>query len=227
MHKFTIAIDGYSSCGKSTLAKALAKHFDFIFIDSGAMYRAVCLYALENKLLENNTINPELINRLNDIHIQFGDVNEKGVQTVRLNNKDVSTEIREMHVANHVSKIAQIKEVRDYLVDLQRSFQKNEGVVMDGRDIGTVVFPNAEIKLFLTASIEIRTNRRFLELQNNENVPSFESIKANLMERDFMDENRAESPLKKANDALLIDNSEMNQEEQFEFVLNYIKSKTK
>lgn len=224
----TIAIDGFSSCGKSTLAKALAKKMNYTFIDSGAMYRCVALYALKNNCaLGAHKINLScVVNSLPHIQIQFGKPDGKGNRPVLLNKEDVSDAIRQLEVANIVSEIAAIKEVREFLVKQQQDLGKDGGVVMDGRDIGTVVFPNAELKLFITAKPEIRAQRRFLELKAKGETNSLEEILENLKHRDRIDSTRAISPLTQAKDALVVDNSEMDEAEQLEFVLNLVKNQT-
>jgi cytidylate kinase len=224
--KITIAIDGYSSCGKSTLAKALAKELDYIFIDTGSMYRSVALYCLRNNLVHNNEIVvSEIINELPKIEIHFEKNPLNGKLEVQLNNEFVEPLIRSLEVSQLVSKVAAIKEVRAKLVEEQQKMGSKGGVVMDGRDIGSVVFPNAELKLFVTASPEIRIERRFLELSQTDKSINKEEIRKNLEERDYLDSTRAESPLVQADDAILLDNSNYNQEEQLEVALNYVKSK--
>ncbi len=227
MKKITIAIDGYSSCGKSTLAKDLAKVLNYSFIDSGAMYRGVALYCLNNNIIQNGSVNEkELIQNLDSIKLHFEYNPTSGKSDLYLNNQNVEDKIRTIEVAQVVSKVAAIKEVREQLVKLQQEFGAKGGIVMDGRDIGTVVFPNAELKLFITASEDIRTERRYLELTaKGENV-SREEIKQNLLERDLIDTTRAESPLKKAQDASVIDNSNLTREEQLDLVLNMIRKIT-
>ncbi|MNK02294.1 Cytidylate kinase [compost metagenome] len=224
----TIAIDGFSSCGKSTLAKALAKKLNYTFIDSGAMYRSIALYALKNGCAPSaHKINIScIVNSLPQISIQFGEPDSKGNRPVLLNGEDVSDTIRQLEVANIVSEVAAIKEVREFLVKQQQALGQNGGVVMDGRDIGTVVFPDAELKLFVTAKPEIRAQRRFLELQAKGEANSLDEILENLKHRDRLDSTRAISPLTKASDALEVDNSEMSETEQLEYVLDLVKNKT-
>lgn len=222
--KITIAIDGFSSCGKSTLAKAIAKELDYIFIDTGAMYRSVALYCLRNNLVHNNEINTlEIINVLPKIDIHFDKNQISGKLEVQLNKEFVEPFIRTMEVSQLVSKIAAIKEVRAKLVEEQQKMGIKGGVVMDGRDIGSVVFPNAELKLFITASPEIRTERRYLELYQTNNTVSKEDIRKNLEERDHLDSTREESPLIQAEDAILLDNSNYTQEEQLQVALELVK----
>lgn len=225
----TIAIDGFSSCGKSTLAKALAKKMNYTFIDSGAMYRCVALYALENGCaLGAHKINITcIVDSLPQIRIQFGESDTNGNRPVLLNDKDVSDAIRQLEVANIVSEVAAIREVREFLVKQQQELGKKGGVVMDGRDIGTVVFPHAELKLFITAKPEIRAQRRFLELQAKGETNSLDEILENLKHRDRIDSTRAISPLTQAKDALVVDNSEMSETEQLEYVLNLVKNHTR
>jgi len=222
--KITIAIDGFSSCGKSTLAKAIAKELDYIFIDTGAMYRSVALYCLRNNLVHNNEINTlEIIDVLPKIDIHFDKNQISGKLEVQLNKEFVEPFIRTMEVSQLVSKIAAIKEVRAKLVEEQQKMGIRGGVVMDGRDIGSVVFPNAELKLFITASPEIRTERRYLELYQTNNTVSKEDIRKNLEERDHLDSTREESPLIQAEDAILLDNSNYTQEEQLQVALELVK----
>ncbi len=222
--KITIAIDGFSSCGKSTLAKAIAKELDYIFIDTGAMYRSVALYCLRNNLVHNNEINTlEIIDVLPKIDIHFDKNQISGKLEVQLNKEFVEPFIRTMEVSQLVSKIAAIKEVRAKLVEEQQKMGIKGGVVMDGRDIGSVVFPNAELKLFVTASPEIRTERRYLELYQTNNTVSKEDIRKNLEERDHLDSTREESPLIQAEDAILLDNSNYTQEEQLQVALELVK----
>lgn len=222
--KITIAIDGFSSCGKSTLAKAIAKELDYIFIDTGAMYRSVALYCLRNNLVHNNEIKTlEIIDVLPKIDIHFDKNQISGKLEVQLNKEFVEPFIRTMEVSQLVSKIAAIKEVRAKLVEEQQKMGIRGGVVMDGRDIGSVVFPNAELKLFITASPEIRTERRYLELYQTNNTVSKEDIRKNLEERDHLDSTREESPLIQAEDAILLDNSNYTQEEQLQVALELVK----
>ena len=224
MNPITIAIDGYSSCGKSTLAKALAKALNYTFIDSGAMYRGVTLFALQNKLIQDGVVDKKhLIERLDEINLSFIEVDGSDKRHLFLNNEDVEAMIRTMNVANHVSAIATIKEVRDKLVALQRKMSKNGGVVMDGRDIGSVVFPHAELKFFVTAHPEIRAKRRFLELTNQGKQVTIQEVAENLKKRDELDTNRSESPLIQVADAIELDNSNMTPEEQLTFALEKVK----
>lgn len=222
MNKLTIAIDGYSACGKSTLAKDLAERLDYIFIDSGAMYRGVALYCLRNGLIENSIPKlKEIIQVLPKIKLEFKRIQEE--THLFLNDEDVSIEIRSNDVVQVVSKIAVIGEVREKLVLEQRKMGENGGIIMDGRDIGSVVFPNAELKLFVTASEEVRVKRRYSELSNKGIVTTIEEVRSNLKERDYIDSHREISPLIQVSDAIVIDNSNLTKEEQLEFVLGLVK----
>lgn len=220
--KINIAIDGYSSCGKSTLAKELAQELDYVFIDSGAMYRAVTLFALQNGIANGELDENELISRLAEIEIRFEFNTSSGASDVFLNGDNVESEVRKMQVSDYVSPVAAVKEVRLKLVELQQKMGINKGVVMDGRDIGTVVFPNAELKIFMTANNEIRAKRRFEELQSKGEKPSLERVKANLEKRDFIDTNRKADPLRQASDARVLNNSDLSREEQLSLVLKWI-----
>ena len=222
--QITIAIDGYSACGKSTLAKDLAKKLSFIFIDSGAMYRGVALYCLQNNLFDDDS-NPkqvDIIQALKNITLSFQLINDNNC--LLLNGKNVEELIRGGEVAAVVSKVARIKEVRMKLVMEQQKMGANGGIVMEGRDIGSVVFPKAELKLFITASQEIRAQRRFLELKSKGIEAKIETISSNLAERDLMDSSRKESPLIQVADAIVIDNSKLTREEQLDFVLNLVRN---
>ena len=221
--KLVIAIDGYSSCGKSTIAKDLAKVLNYIYIDTGAMYRAVTLYAMRNGIIKDGNIDvKKLYDSLSDIKVSFRKNPETGLNETYLNGENVEKEIRRMDVSNNVSLISAIKEVREYLVQLQREMAQQGGVVMDGRDIGTVVLPDADLKIFMTAKPEVRAERRFKELQaKGENV-SFDEIMKNLEERDRMDTTRKESPLKKADDAIILDNSDMTPQEQLDWIVDIV-----
>ena len=222
--QISIAIDGYSACGKSTLAKDLAKKLSFIFIDSGAMYRGVALYCLQNNLFDadGNPKQVKIIQALKNITLSFQLINYNNC--LLLNGKNVEELIRGNEVAAVVSKIATIKEVRVKLVMEQQIMGENGGIVMEGRDIGSVVFPNAELKLFITASQEIRAQRRFLELKSKGIEAKIETISSNLAERDLMDSSRKESPLIQVADAIVIDNSKLTREEQLDFVLNLVRN---
>lgn len=222
--QITIAIDGYSACGKSTLAKDLAKKLSFIFIDSGAMYRGVALYCLQNNLFDDDT-NPkqvDIIHALKNITLSFQLINDNNC--LLLNGKNVEELIRGVEVAAVVSKVARIKEVRMKLVMEQQKMGANGGIVMEGRDIGSVVFPKAELKLFITASQEIRTQRRYLELKSKGIEAKIETISSNLAERDLMDSSRKESPLIQVADAIVLDNSKLTREEQLDFVLDLVRN---
>lgn len=217
MKNIIIAIDGYSSCGKSSFAKAIAKKYGFIFIDTGAMYRAVTLYSLRRGIINGGVVDQKrMIAALPDISIYFK--KSELVNRIMLGEEDVSDAIRSLEVSQNVSQISQIAEVRRKMVLLQQEMGRKRGVVMDGRDIGTVVFPDAELKIFMTASVDIRAERRYKELIANGDKVSLEEIKENIAYRDHLDETREESPLRRASDALLLDNSHMTVEEQMEWV---------
>lgn len=218
---FIIAIDGFSSCGKSTVAKALAKNLNFVFVDSGAMYRAVTVYFLRNNIDLNNTAQVE--EALANIHIDFIPNTEK--TQILLNGEDVSDEIRQMHVSDNVSEVSAIKAVRTAMVAQQQQLGKVKNIVMDGRDIGTTVFPDADLKIFMTASQEVRAARRYAELTANGEGVTIEEVKANLAHRDHIDSTREESPLRQAEDAIILDNSNLCQEEQLAFVLAKVQEK--
>jgi CMP/dCMP kinase len=221
--KIIIAIDGYSSCGKSTLAKQLANHLGYVYIDTGAMYRAVALYALENGLIKDNYVmRDELVAELSLINIVFRHNGQHNRSETFLNGKNVEHDIRGMEVSRYVSFISLIKEVRTKLVALQREMGKNKGIVMDGRDIGTAVFPNAELKIFMTADKDVRVKRRYDELKSKHVVVSMEEVSDNLNMRDFEDSHREENPLKQAEDARVIDNTDLNFDEQFNLVLEWV-----
>ena len=222
--QITIAIDGYSACGKSTLAKDLAKKLSFIFIDSGAMYRGVALYCLQNNLFDADGTpkQVDIIQALKNITLSFQLINDNNC--LLLNGKNVEELIRGAEVAAVVSKVATIKEVRIKLVMEQQKMGANGGIVMEGRDIGSVVFPNAELKLFITASQEIRAQRRFLELKSKGIEAKINEISSNLTERDLMDSSRKESPLIQVADAIVLDNSKLTREEQLDFVLNLVRN---
>lgn len=223
MKNITIAIDGFSSTGKSTLAKQLAKHLGYIFVDTGAMYRAVTLFSMQNGYISVDYFDKEtLINSLPNIKLHFEFNAELGYAEMFLNNVNVEKEIRTIEVSNFVSKIAEVSQVRAKLVEQQQEMGKNKGIVMDGRDIGTVVFPDAELKIFMTASAETRAQRRFDELQAKGDNVSFEDVLKNVQERDYIDSHRADSPLVIADDAIEIDNSYLTREEQFAAVLELV-----
>lgn len=211
MKQIIVAIDGYSSCGKSTIAKALAQYAGYTYVDTGAMYRAVALYALRE------FASGDVVSLLHDIKIGF--VRTENGQHVTLNGEDVEAQIRTLEVGNMASRISTIKEVRAFLVAQQQAMGEEKGIVMDGRDIGTVVFPEAELKLFLTASPQVRAERRFKELQAKGENPVFEEVLADVNDRDYRDTHRSESPLRQADDAVVVDNSHMTREEQMEYII--------
>lgn len=214
VNKITVAIDGYSSCGKSTIAKALAKHAGYTYVDTGAMYRATALYA-QRQGLDNDLL--QVVPLLNNIQISF--IQTANGQHVTLNGEDVEAFIRTLEIGNLASQISTIKEVRAFLVAQQQAMGDAKGIVMDGRDIGTVVFPNAELKLFLTASPEVRAERRFKELQAKGENPVFDDVLRDTNDRDYRDTHRAESPLRQADDAVVVDNSHMSREEQMNHII--------
>jgi CMP/dCMP kinase len=224
--KLIIAIDGYSSCGKSTFAKSIAKELKYIYIDSGAMYRTVTLFCMRNRLVGEYFIHkPSIVKRLSEIDINLK-YNPAIVEyETFLNSENVENKIRSLEVSKYVSAVSQIGEVRERLVQIQRKMGDLKGIVMDGRDIGTVVFPNADIKIFMTASIEIRAKRRYNELSEKGIEISFDEIKNNLNARDIADENRDISPLRRANDAIILDNSKMTVIEQMDWVKEIIVKK--
>jgi cytidylate kinase len=222
-NKIIIAIDGHSSCGKSTVAKALAQKLGYIYIDSGAMYRVVTLVALRKGLIKNQVPEPDkVIAALKDIKIRFQWDKASGKNTTFLNGENVEEEIRQLEVSENVSPISTIAEVRREMVKQQRENGKNKGIVMDGRDIGTVVFPQAELKIFMTASPEIRAKRRFLELEEKGQKVNFDEVLKNVKERDQIDSTRKASPLKKADDAIVLDNSNLTREQQLEWAIEKV-----
>lgn len=223
MRDLIIAIDGHSSTGKSTLAKLLAKELGYIHIDSGAMYRAITLYALDNGLINANLVNESmLLDQLDLIDIRFEFNPENGKNEILLNGVNVEERIREMEISSKVSIIAKIAEVRDFAVDLQRKMSENKRIVMDGRDIGTTVFPNADLKIFLTASAHERALRRYEELLKTEHPSTYKEVVKNITERDEMDTTRKISPLRKADDAIVVDNGTLTPQETLEEVLKII-----
>lgn len=223
MNNITIAIDGFSSTGKSTLAKQLAKHLGYVYVDTGAMYRAVTYFAMQNHLVGEDFLDKEgLIQKLTEIKLHFQFNPELGFAEMYLNNVNVEMQIRTIEVSRLVSKIAEISEVRSKLVEQQQEMGKNKGIVMDGRDIGTVVFPEAELKLFMTASAHTRAKRRFDELVEKGQNVSYDEVLQNVEERDYIDTHREDSPLVKAQDAIEIDNSTLTKKEQFDLVLELI-----
>ncbi|WP_426096037.1 (d)CMP kinase [Flavobacterium sp. DSR2-3-3] len=224
----TIAIDGFSSTGKSTLAKQLANHLGFIYVDTGAMYRAVTYFAMQNGYINADSFDKQtLINSLPNIKLQFKFNVDLGFAEMYLNDVNVETEIRTIEVSSFVSKVAEVSEVRTKLVEQQKEMGKDKGIVMDGRDIGTVVFPDAELKIFMTASATTRAKRRYDELVAKVDTVTFEEVLANVEERDYIDTHREDSPLVMAEDAIEIDNSHLNREEQFKLVLELVNEITK
>ncbi len=221
MNKIIIAIDGYSSSGKSTMARDLAKRIGYIYVDSGAMYRAVTLYGIEHGMVSpGKGVDVEaLVKALPEINISFTPAGTDGVQHTMLNGRDVEREIRDMQVSSMVSPVAVIPEVRHHLVELQQQYGKEKGIVMDGRDIGTTVFPDAEMKVFVNASAEERARRRVKELREKSEKVTYEDVLENIKERDQIDTTRKESPLRKADDAVLLDNDTMTIPEQMDWLL--------
>jgi CMP/dCMP kinase len=218
----SIALDGYSSCGKSTLAKQLAKNLGFIYVDTGAMYRAVTLFALEQGYIDENQLDKNsLLTHLSEVQIHFK-LDAENHPITFLNGENVESKIRSMKVSGFVSQISAIKEVRVKMVELQQEFGKNGGVVMDGRDIGTVVLPDAELKIFMTAENEVRAQRRWEELQEKGQSETFEAVLENLQNRDHLDTTREESPLIQAEDAVVLDNTNLTREEQLDLVLKWV-----
>lgn len=226
MKKIVIAIDGHSSCGKSTMAKQLARRIGYIYVDTGAMYRCATLYALRHGLFaEDGTVRvADLEKELPNIHIDFRLNPENGHADACLNGENVETEIRQMEVSSHVSPVAAVPAVREKLVALQREMGEAKGIVMDGRDIGTVVFPDAELKIFVTASAEIRARRRYDELRAKGTEANYEDVLRNVEERDYIDSHREVSPLRKASDAIVLDNSHMTLAEQDEWLMRHYES---
>ncbi|WP_242086985.1 (d)CMP kinase [Aestuariivivens sediminis] len=223
MDKITIAIDGFSSTGKSTIAKQLAKHLGYVYVDSGAMYRAVTYFAMEQGFIDKNHFDVSgLISKLNEVKISLKYNDELGYSEMFLNGDNVEKKIRTLEVSENVSLVAAVPEVRAQLVKHQKNMGAEKGVVMDGRDIGTVVFPNAELKLFMIASPETRAIRRYNELKQRGDDVTYEAVLKNIQDRDFIDSNRKDSPLVKASDAIEIDNSHMSKEQQFEIILNLV-----
>lgn len=226
--KITIAIDGFSSTGKSTLAKQLANYLGYVYVDTGAMYRAVTYFAMQNGYITSDYFDKEtLVSSLFYIKLHFEFNPKVGFGEMFLNGENVESQIRTMEVSNNVSRVAEISEVRAKLVEQQQEMGKEKGIVMDGRDIGTVVFPDAELKIFMTASPETRAQRRFDELKNKGQQVTFEEVLKNVQERDYIDTHREDSPLVKAKDAIEIDNSNLTREEQFQKVLDLALSYTK
>ena len=223
MKKITIAIDGFSSTGKSTLAKQLANELAYVYVDTGAMYRAVTFFAMNNNLIKSDFFDKKtLIDSLPEIQLDFKFNFDLGFAEMYLNGQNVEKQIRTIEVSSFVSKVAEVSEVRSKLVEQQKEMGKNKAIVMDGRDIGTVVFPDAELKIFMTASAETRAQRRFDELQQKGDNVSYEDVLKNVVERDYIDTHRKDSPLVIAEDAIEIDNSYLNREEQFAAVLELV-----
>ncbi len=228
MKRIIVAIDGFSSCGKSTMAKDLAKSVGYAYVDSGAMYRSVTLYCQRNGLITDGVVDEAALQAcIDDIRIEFKFNEEKQRNETCLNGDNVEDEIRTLAVSNQVSIVSSIGFVRRAMVAIQQSYSKDRGIVMDGRDIGTVVFPDAELKIFLTASPEIRARRRYDELKQKGMEEPFEEILENVKKRDYLDQTRAESPLRKAEDAVELDNGEMTIAEQREWLLNIFNERTK
>ena len=226
--KITIAIDGFSSTGKSTLAKQLANHLGYVYVDTGAMYRAVTFFAMQNRFISADFFDKEsLINNLSSIKLQFKFNADLGFAEMYLNDVNVETEIRTIEVSRFVSKVAEVSEVRAKLVEQQKEMGKDKGIVMDGRDIGIVVFPDAELKIFMTSSAMTRAQRRYDELVSKGDEVTFEEVLKNVEERDYIDTHRDDSPLIMADDAIEIDNSHLNRKEQFELVLELVNDCTK
>lgn len=229
MKKLIIAIDGYSSSGKSTMARDLARRIGYVYVDSGAMYRAVTLYAIEHGMAspEKDVDTKALIAALPDIHISFTPAGADGKQHTLLNGRDVEKEIRDMQVSSLVSPVAVIPEVRRHLVALQQEYGREKGIVMDGRDIGTTVFPHAEMKVFVNASPEERARRRTHELAEKGEEVSYEDVLKNIRERDHIDTTRKESPLRKADDAVLLDNDNMTIQQQMDWLLKLYEDRSR
>jgi cytidylate kinase len=226
MKKITIAIDGFSSTGKSTLAKQIANQLGYIYVDTGAMYRAVTYFAMQHNFVSETHLDAEgLIKNLSNVSLQFRFNETLGFAEMYLNNENIEQAIRSIEVSRLVSKIAEISEVRTKLVEQQQQMGQNKGIVMDGRDIGTVVFPNADLKLFMTASTQTKAQRRFDELLEKGQQVTFEEVLQNVQERDYIDTHREDSPLVKADDALEIDNSNLSKKEQFELVMELVNEK--
>lgn len=225
--KITIAVDGFSSCGKSTLAKQLAAKLGYVYIDSGAMYRAVTLYALRNNMIVDEELDTKkLIASLDDVKIHF-ELNANGEPQTFLNGTNVEREIRKIYVSQWVSPVAAVPEVRHVMVAQQQKMGEAKGVVMDGRDIGTTVFPNAELKIFVTADVDVRAQRRYDEMLSKGEPADMSEVKQNLQERDRIDQSRAESPLRKADDAVVLDNSHITREEQLQVAYDWAMERIK
>jgi cytidylate kinase len=228
MKKITIAIDGFSSTGKSTLAKQIANQLGYIYVDTGAMYRAVTYFAMQHNFVSETHLDTEgLKENLSNVSLQFRFNETLGFAEMYSNNENIEQAIRTIEVSRLVSKIAEISEVRAKLVEQQQQMGQNNGIVMDGRDIGTVVFPNADLKLFMTASPQTKAQRRFDELLEKGQRVTFEEVLQNVQERDYIDTHREDSPLLKADDAIEIDNSNLSKKEQFELVMELVNKKLK
>lgn len=226
MNRIIVAIDGFSSCGKSTMAKQLARESGYIYVDTGAMYRAVALFCMQKGWMDENRMDVESIEKhISSIHLEFK-LTAEGKAEIYLNGENVEQAIRSLEVSNAASRVSTLKEVRRELVRQQQLMGKSKGIVMDGRDIGTVVFPEAELKVFLTASPEVRARRRMDEMQAKGETVDYESVLANVKERDDRDQNRAESPLRRADDAIVIDNTSLTHEEQQDVLRKLFKEKT-
>lgn len=226
--KIIIAIDGYSSTGKSTIAKMLAERLGYIYVDTGAMYRAISLFAKRNGWIDEDHFDKEMLIRgLENAHLDFVFNEQAGFAEMYLNGENVEQDIRSMDISNLVSRVAAVPEVRQKLVAYQKEMGRKKGLVMDGRDIGTVVFPDAELKLFLTASPEIRARRRYKEMHEKNEKTTFEEVYENVVMRDRLDTSRKDSPLVMAADAIKVDNSELKKDEQFELILDIVKKKLK
>jgi cytidylate kinase len=219
--KITIAVDGYSACGKSTLARALANQLNYKYVDTGAMYRSITLYAIRNGLINGKKLDVDSLNeQLDDIDIKFEFNEDSKSSMILLNDENVEDQIRQMDVNDWVSQVSAVPEVRRKMVTLQQKMGKEKGIAMDGRDIGTTVFPDAELKLFMTAEIGVRTNRRLSEMKAKNIAGDFEQVKANLLQRDKEDMSRKGSPLRKADNAIILDNSNLTRDEQLNFALS-------
>lgn len=226
MNRIIVAIDGFSSCGKSTMAKQLAAESGYIYVDTGAMYRAVALFCMQKGWMDENRMDVESIEKhISSIHLEFK-LTAEGKAQIYLNGENVEEAIRSLEVSNAASRVSTLKEVRRELVRQQQLMGKSKGIVMDGRDIGTVVFPEAELKVFLTASPEVRARRRKDEMQAKGETVDYESVLANVKERDDRDQNRAESPLRQADDAIVIDNTDLTHQEQQDLLRKLFKEKT-
>ena len=224
--KITIAIDGYSSCGKSTLAKSLASRLDYSYVDTGAMYRAVTLYCMKHSLVNADSVNTsEIVEKLSDISLSFVYDPQTNTSLIYLNGENIESQIREMDVSNHVSKISTIKEVRTKMVQIQQQMGVEKGVVMEGRDIGTIVFPDAELKLFMTADMETRVKRRYKEMREKEIDVSMDEVRENVTSRDYEDTHREESPLLQAEDAIVLDNTNLDLDQQLQKALEFAEEK--